>query len=343
MGIKNNTYNKVILVTGCCGTTGTRLMEILDNKEERDTFIIGVDNFYKDGSKSNRDKILSITSARVRIYEEDISNESFYTLIKRFKIDEVYNLAAVVETPRFYDSPYLTYIINCESAIKLYKWCSDNGVKKFINCSSSEIYGIISEYPTKEITKVTYHSRDITTRWSYAMGKYLTEYVMNNIYDNNKVTKVAHLRYANTYGEYDTAPVHIIPYILTSLINKDEEIVLSKDYELLSRSFLHDDDSATATYVVMNTMDKSGESYNIGSDELITIKDLFEKCVEVCEDNNIEINKDIKIKNELVRVGDPLKRILDTSKISELGFITRIPLEEGILRVAKAIVDRKDN
>lgn len=340
---------KNILVTGACGTTGTSLVKYIA-KHEPETNLILVDNFYKEGSRANANHLKSAIpdySNRVKLYIEDISNPHFlktilyndilYKLSKKGeKIDEIYNLAAVVETPRFYDSAYLTYDVNLVSAVNLYKWACENCVDKFVNCSSSEIYGHAQEFPTKETCPSHYDSVETSTRYSYAHGKILTEYVMNNIADNYKYpTKVCHLRYANVYGSTDLHEVHVIPYIVDSIISK-EELHVNKNYENILRSFLHNDDSTRATYLAMQNMTHK-QAYNIGSSEEITIANLVKLCSNIINDLGVRTKyKEINVIGDIERPGDPLRRVLDTTRAKEeLGFECEIPLVEGITNLVK--------
>lgn len=333
-----------ILITGCCGTTGTALVKyLIDNT---DSIIYGVDNFYKEGSEDNYRELCKYASTdRFQFKQLDISDYSkFYEWLSYIKLntlsfcpfDKVYNLAAIVETPRFYDSPYETHEVNCNAAIRLYKWCTQNGVKKFVNASSSEIYGHATEFPTKETTPQHYDSVEISPRWSYAHGKILNEYIMNQIYNENpeRNTKVCHLRYANVYGENDINPVHVIPYFVNKMLLGEDVHANSKPLEF-RRTFLHNDDSTLGTYLAMENM-VSTHAYNIGSQEEVSIKELLDICVEEIFDVT---HKPIESKfiYDIERPGDPVRRKLDTTRAKEeLGFECKVSLREGIRRVVES-------
>ena len=326
-----------ILITGVCGTTGTSLSKYL--LKNSDDTIVGVDNFYKPGSKLNLIEIMDtaaeLGAERFSFNCLDITEPTFFSFLDSIRpIDQVYNLAAIVETPRFYDSPYETYSVNCRGAIDLFNWAVENNVDRFVNASSSEIYGHPAEFPIKETTVSTYDSVDVSTRWSYAHGKILTEYVLNQLADKG-TTKVCHLRYANVYGENDINPVHVIPYLITCIFN-NKDIVVSENYKIIRRSFLHNEDSTLGTVFAMKNMINK-HSYNIGSDREVTIEQLIGLCEQAC----FELSKKKwsgKILNTLHRPGDPVRRILDTTRAkAELGFSTQITLEQGIKNTAERI------
>lgn len=332
-----------VLITGCCGTTGTSLVKFL--LKNTDDIIFGVDNFYKEGSKDNYEEILNVPESKTRFFfnKKDITSESFYYDIQiesdnEGAFDEIYNLAAIVETPRFYDSSYETYEVNCQGAIRLFEWAITNGVKKFVNASSSEIYGHCSDFPTKEDSNSNYEGVEKSTRWSYAHGKILTEYVMNELANEEGVTtKVCHLRYANVYGYHDSNPVHVIPYFLTQIL-KNEEIHMNSNPDNYYRTFLNNEDSTLGTWLAMKHMINT-HSYNIGSSEEVSIMDLFNMCKAICRKLTGKQYSINKVYLDLVREGDPKRRMLDTTRAKEeLGFECKVSLEDGITELAKKII-----
>ena len=333
---------RTILVTGSCGTTGSDLVKyLLDNTDD---YIIGVDNFYKEGSRSNLRELKSYDGPeRFYFLEGDITEKPLLDELGSYNIAQVYNLAAIVETPEFYENPYGTYRVNCQGSIDLYRWCQRSSIPKYLNASSSEIYGrqdLLGDdsFPIKESNPDYYGSPETTTRWSYAHGKVLTEYVINHLYRMNGITEVCHLRYANVYGENDLSPVHVIPYILDCIIN-EKELVVSKDYETVRRTFLHEDDSSLGTFLAMERM-TSERAYNLGSNEEVTIKELIELCNEVCQDRTGR-KFTPRITPSMSRTDDPTRRVLDTRRASEeLGFYAKVGLREGITRMVDKLVDK---
>lgn len=343
----NTDNNKVVLITGGLGTTGTALTKYI-LKHEPMTKILIIDNLYKAGSSENLLEIIEHASDRVIVNIIDIRDNTIYKLLDEYpNINEVYNLAAVVETPTFYKNPDLTYEVNCEAAIKLLKYfIATERPIKFINCSSSEIYGHItddSSYPIKENHPCTYESPEVSTRWSYAHGKILNEYVMNKLVENTNV-RVCHLRYANVYGENDINPVHIIPYVATQLINNDK-LTVSKDFNHIRRSFLHNDDSTLGTYLAMKGLDNpevNGLAFNIGNPEEVTLVELVNRIkheISQITNHTPEVIYDCSID----RPGDPHRRLLDTTRAHELlGFSCHVSLDEGLRRVITKILSTRN-
>lgn len=309
------------LITGVAGTTGSHLVRLcLEQGDE----VVGVDDFFR-GTADNLEEILS--HPHFTFYQMD-----FRDYIDRHAadgLDGVYHLAAVVPTRYFYEAPELTYEVNCHGAYLIFKWALAGGVPKFVNASSSEIYGHPQEIPLRENSPSLYDAVETTPRWSYAHGKILTEYLMNAQKDD---IAVCHLRYANVYGPYDLDDNHVLPYILARIL-KNEPMTLAKNAREVRRSFLFSPDAAEATRLAMLHM-QSGAAYNIGNPDETTVQELFELARDVVREKF-----SLKYAHEpaytLERAGDPTRRVLDIARAREhLGFRPRVALREGLAETA---------
>jgi nucleoside-diphosphate-sugar epimerase len=316
-----------VLITGVAGTTGSHLVrECLDRGDE----VVGIDNFFR-GKKENISDILN--NNHFTFYECDFRD--YIINEKNSVFDGVYHLAAIVPTRYFYEEPCLTYEVNCQGTYDIFKWTLESGIPRFVNASSSEIYGHASEFPTKETTVSLYDSVETTTRWSYAHGKIMTEYLLNHHSDK---INVCHLRYANVYGPYDVDDHHVLPYILNRIIN-GEPCHMNSRSNKIKRSFLYMSDCAEATRLAMLNM-KSGTSYNIGSPEEVSMTSLFNKAKEIMEELGILYKEEPIF--DIERVGDPERRVLDISKAKEqLGYMPKVSLDEGIKRTAEWILKQR--
>jgi nucleoside-diphosphate-sugar epimerase len=232
----------------------------------------------------------------------------------------------------------MTFENNCLATKIMIEWGIKIGATKFVNASSSEVYGHPQEIPTKETTPTYYDAVEITPRWSYAQGKILTEHIGN--YYKDKIA-ICHLRYANVYGPRDIDENHVIPYILNKLI-KNEEIHLNKKADTIKRTFLYMTDCANATYLAMKYM-KSGISYNIGSSEEVTIHELFKTCLQVMQDLGVASDEG-NIIYDIERVGDPTRRVLDITRAKqELGISIDTSLYDGIRRTGEWMLAMQNN
>ena len=318
-----------VLITGVAGLTGAHLVRECLNAGDT---VVGVDNFFR-GCLGNISDLLN--HERFQFLECD-----FRDYIKNpppdAGFDGIYHLAAVVPTKYFYEEPELTYEVNCRGTHEIFKWALDNKIQRFVNASSSEIYGHAPDFPTKESTSSVFDSVEDTVRWSYAHGKIMTEYLLNHYCSD---IQVCHLRYANVYGPYDIDNHHVIPYFLNSIAD-GLPVHMSVDARKIMRSFLYMSDCAIATRLAMLNM-KSGTAYNIGNPEETTIEDLWHVCTKAMGGlmGQATVHEPIF---DIKRSGDPVRRVLDISRASEhLGYKPAVMLREGIRRTAEWVLHQR--
>ncbi|BDR67481.1 UDP-glucose 4-epimerase [Clostridium tetani] len=305
------------LITGVAGLTGSYLVEKCLAEGEQ---VIGIDNLFR-GTMSNLEGVMN--DKNFQFIKGDVLDISKMELKD---IDRIYHLAAIVPTKYFYEAPVDTYMINCHGTKVMIDWALKNNVKKFVNASSSEIYGHPQRIPTDELTPTLYDAVEITPRWSYAQGKILTEHIGN--YYKDKID-ICHLRYANVYGPRDIDDNHVIPYLINRVL-RGEKIIINKDADKIKRTFLYMSDCSDATYLAMQNS-PSGESYNIGSNQEVTIQQLLDMIFKIT-------GKTIEVEYSLHREGDPQRRLLDTTKAKKmLGMEIKVSLEEGIRKTSEWI------
>lgn len=346
---------KVTIITGVCGTTGSQILDYLAQENEEiflgNRVVIGVDNLFR----GCVDNIRSHLNTKYFTFQFSSFEDAFLTktpdgnwsVPARYKIgssdfvvDEIYHMAAVVPTKYFYERPDLTYKVNCQGTVDLFDWARENGIKRFIVGSSSEIYGHImdEDIPAKETTMSHFDSEEESTRWSYAQGKLLTEHYLNHFKDG--MERVCHLRFANTYGPRDMDDNHILPYLVNCVV-RGREIHINKDSATIRRTFLNNKDSARACVELMRK-GRNGVAYNVGSEEEVTIDTLLGMIVSIANRQfGIDTSK-VKIVRDVSRPGDPVRRVLDTSRLKEdTGFHPKVPLHDGISDMIRKAIEMK--
>ena len=199
-----------------------------------------------------------------------------------------------------------------------------NKIKNFIFLGSSCIYPKFANQPIKEEYLLT-GSLEETNQW-YAVAKISGVKLIEAIRKQFGYNYIS-LMPTNLYGpndNYDLKTSHVLP----ALIRKFHEAkVNNKDVELWGtgkplRDFLHVDDLADAVLFIMKNK-KNEFLYNIGSGEEISIDNL----ANLIKDK-ISFKGDIKY-NSAFPDGTP-RKILDSTKVNNLGWKPRISLEQGI-------------
>lgn len=314
---------KKILVTGCCGMTGSKVCEILVDKGYD---VYGIDNFFNGSLDNIKPEVLK----RMKFFKLDIRQISYIAqLIGCNEIDTIIHLAAIVETKHFYESIPEVYEVNTKASIELAKVAIELGVKTFMNASTSESYGHAAESGmTVENSQKIFDDTEVSARWSYALGKLVVEHWLKAHKDK---INVASLRYANVYGSADNInSKHLIPY-LVKCCSHDEVAKVGHRCDVIKRTFLHNDDSSRAT-VFLTELLSEGKlehfAYNVATPQEYTIKEVVETVARV-------LKKPYKIELvDLHRDDEPVRRLLDCSRLLNLGFKPSVSLEEGILETS---------
>lgn len=131
-----------ILVTGIAGFLGSNLYSKLINEN---CDIYGVDNL-SSGFINNLPRAFFLSN---RFFLRDFSNDFILNKIKNNHFDIVIHLAASPRVAYSIEEPYKTNENNVSKTVKLLSACKDK-VKRFINISSSSVYGDAVIIPTPE-------------------------------------------------------------------------------------------------------------------------------------------------------------------------------------------------
>ena len=203
-----------------------------------------------------------------------------------------------------------------------------SGVKKLLFMGSSCIYPKLCPQPIKEEYLLT-GALEPTNEW-YAIAK-IAGIKMCQAYKKQYGFNAVSVMPTNLYGpgdNFDLKNSHVLP----ALIRKFHEAKLNNHQKVTvwgtgkpCREFLHVDDLAEACLFLMQNYD-SEEIINIGAGKDITIKELADLIKEIVGFQG-EILFDISMPD-----GTP-RKLLDISKIQQLGWSPKISLREGIKSV----------
>lgn len=210
-----------------------------------------------------------------------------------------------------------------------------HGVKKLLFLGSSCIYPKLAPQPLKEEYLLTGLLE--TTNEPYAIAK-IAGIKMCDAYRAQYGCNFISVMPTNLYGpndNYDLNNSHVLPALLRKFITAKNEGAISVTIWGTGsplREFLHADDLAAACLFLMDNYNESG-LVNIGVGEDISILDLA-KMVRQIVGFSGEIITDITKPD-----GTP-RKLMDVSKLTNLGWKATISLEEGIKKVYEEIKDR---
>jgi GDP-L-fucose synthase len=210
-----------------------------------------------------------------------------------------------------------------------------SGVKKLMFLGSSCIYPKLAPQPMKEeylLTGLLEHTNE-----PYAIAK-IAGIKMCDAYRAQYGCNFISVMPTNLYGpndNYDLQNSHVLPALirkfLTAKKNKDASVTLWGTGAPL-REFLHADDLADACLFLMQNFNEEG-LVNIGTGVDLSIYELAKM-----------IQKTVDFKGEIVLDntkpdGTP-RKLMDVSKLHNLGWKHAIALEEGIKMVVEEVRDK---
>jgi GDP-L-fucose synthase len=210
-----------------------------------------------------------------------------------------------------------------------------HGVKKLLFLGSSCIYPKLAPQPLKEEYLLTGLLEP--TNEPYAIAK-IAGIKMCDAYREQYGCNFISVMPTNLYGpndNYDINNSHVLPALLRKFItaknNEDKEVTIWGTGSPL-REFLHADDLAAACLFLMETHNESG-LVNIGVGEDISILDLAIMVKEI-------VGYGGEILTDTSKPDGTPRKLMDVSKLTNLGWKASIGLEDGIKKVYEEIKDR---
>lgn len=301
--------NKTILITGGTGFFGKVLSEHFLNLNERHQLDLKL--------------ILTarnpIDDKRVKFITSDVRS----VLDIKEEIDYFIHAATPVTNDKSDPNELLEIIINgTQNALKLAK---EKKVKKFLNISSGAVYG---RQPVG-VEKITENLIENVTLFEptnvYGSGKRIAETLVENYCLKNKISYLT-LRCFAFSGKYLPLDAQFAIGNFVKDAKSTGKILVKGDGTAI-RSYL--DSSDLAEWVVRALIsDLTNETYNLGSDQGISIGDLAKLIASLVPGTRVEIQnlKSTEIKtNRYVPSNEKIK--------IELGVKQKIDLKESILKM----------
>ena len=227
---------------------------------------------------------------------------------------------------------------NLKININVLESCIDSPNIKIINLGSSCIYPLNAENPINEESFMTGSLEP--TNSPYSMAK-LSAIELGKSMSTQHGHKIVNLMPTNLYGPNDNfhpEHSHVIPGMIQRMHlakeqNEKEFIIWGSGKPL--REFLFVDDLAEAIKFIIEE-DINLDLINIGSGEEVSIKVLAEKIKEIVSfDGELSFDKN---KPD----GNP-RKLLDSSLINNLGWKSKVNLDEGLAKTYDWYLTNKDN
>jgi UDP-glucose 4-epimerase len=236
--------------------------------------------------------------------------------------DMIFHLAAAVGVMLIVESPVHTIESNVMGTEAVLKAALRYRTKVLI-ASTSEVYGKGNKIPFSEDDDVVLGST-ARSRWSYAASKMVDEF-LGLAYYREKGLPVTIFRLFNTVGPRQSGRYGmVIPRFVDKALQGEPLPVYGDGNQ--SRCFLHVDDAVRAIIALSKSPEATGQVFNIGSVDEISIYDLACKIISLTgELEEQETNPEKQITfvpyEQAYAAGfeDMLRRVPNISKIKDIA------------------------
>jgi len=291
---KSKLKSKNILVTGGVGFVGAHLVEELIKRKAR---VVVVDiNLDKKSYlfTENLHKECKIVNLNICDYKKTLA------LIKKFKIDFIFHLAAQAIVEEGYKNPQYTLINNVVSTVNVLEAVrTNNFIKGIVVASSDKSYG--------KLNKEKYLETDpLSGDHPYETSKSATDLITTTYCKTYNIPAVV-TRFGNIYGEGDLNFSRIIPGIMESII-KNLELRIRSNGKYI-RDYLYVKDVINGYILLAENIAKvKGQAFNFGSEETLSVLQLINLLEQT-------LNKKIRYKILNIAKNEIPYQSLDYSKI----------------------------
>ena len=299
-------YGK-ILVTGGCGFIGRHLVRELLSLGKHVTVL---DNLATSVDRSPPDG--------VRLVAADIREASELAAAVN-GIDLIFHVAANASGTISIDNPRFDFETNVVGTLNMLDAAIQAGTKRFVQVASASVYGVPQRFPIDE--------RHPTEPFvPYGASKLAAErYALT--YGTTYGLDVVVGRPVGVYGRGENpklALVEVSRFLRWHLNGKPIQIV--GDIERKTRDFVHVSDLVQGLITIAEKA-PSGEVYNIGSGDEISMRELTETIAEVT-------GREAQIDAVPEITEDTYRLVADIAKIRSLGYAPRVSLVEGVRQLA---------
>lgn len=246
----------------------------------------------------------------------DINNDldAIMDIIRDLRPDFIVNYAAQSMVGESWAAPADWFMTNTVSTIKFHDELRKlKFLQRYVHITTPEVYGSCTGFVNEDFP--------FNPSTPYAVSRAAADMSLRTFYSAYDFPVVS-TRAANVYGPGQQL-YRIIPRTILF-------ILLGRKLQLhgggaSTRSFIHIDDVSSATWSIM-TNGKSGDTYHISTNNVISIRDLVEK---ICNKLGADFNACVEVVGD--RLGKDSAYHLDSTKIrQELNWVDHVSVDEGI-------------
>jgi len=298
---------KKVLITGGAGYVGATLIPMLLSKNYKITIydlFLYEDNLFK-------------TNYKINCIKGDIRDVNKLSKAMEGQ-DSIIHLACISNDPSFDLDPKLGREINLNAFEPLVKASKNQGIKRFVNASSSSIYGI---QDTKDVHEET-PPKPIT---DYSKFKLECEKILENYSNENFI--VSSIRPATVCGYSERQRLDVVVNILTNFAYFKRKMFIFGGEQYRPNIYIKDICRAFIEVLEADENKISKQVFNVGAKNH-TLRELAEIVKKVVGDDvNIEYQKSDDIRSYHIT----------SNKIKEmLGFVPNFTIKDAVKSLVNA-------
>ncbi|HWS89700.1 MAG TPA: UDP-glucose 4-epimerase GalE [Pyrinomonadaceae bacterium] len=311
------------LVTGGAGYIGSVMVEQLAEAGEK---VVVLDDVSRGHARA--------LDESVPYYDGQVGDrELVASICREHGVDACVHFAALAYVGESVTEPKLYFENNVGQGLGLLEGLLKAGVKRFVFSSTCATYGEPVRVPIDE-------SHPQSPVNPYGWSKLFMEKILS-AYDHAYGLRFVALRYFNAAGatkrkgEHHDPETHLIPNVLAAAAGRRPYVsVFGDDYPTPDgtcvRDYIHVTDLCTAHTLALEHLRRGGRSefINLGNGHGYSVMEVIETARRVT-------GRDIEVRVEPARPGDPARLVADATKAREvLGWKTQYPELESIVRTA---------
>ena len=311
-----------VLVTGGAGFIGSHLVDALMAKNCRVRVLDNLSNGKLTNIEQHQDH------PRFEFFQGTVT-DPFYVEKAIAGVDVVFHLACLGVRNSILH-PFENHRVNAEGSLILLEAALKEKVKRFIYCSTSEVYGTADFVPMPEG-----HSTHPMTVYG---ASNLAGEAYARAYHRTYGLDVTVVRPFNTYGprsHYEGDAGELIPKSIVRAFNNEPLVIFGDGSQ--TRDFTYVEDSVAGLLVAAESENIAGETCNLGSCFEISINEVARTIIDVTGSES-----DIKYLPD--RPGDVLRLFADNKRFQQLtGWTPQIPFAEGLAKTVSWFQQQPDS
>lgn len=300
-----------ILITGADGFIGSHLTELLVREGFQVKALSQYNSFNSWGWLDDVDCL-----DQVEVLSGDVRDPHYCKHITK-DVDIIFHLAALIAIPYSYVAPDSYVDTNIKGTLNICQAARDNGVKRVIHTSTSEVYGTARYVPIDE-------KHPLQAQSPYSASKIGADAMAMSFY-NAFDLPLTIARPFNTYGPRQSARA-VIPTIISQIASGMKQIKLGDVSP--TRDFNYVADTCRGFLELARCNKAVGETVNIGSNFEISVGDTLNMIREL-------MNSDVEFLFDEQRTRPGKSEVFrlwcDNTKIRDLtGFKPEFSIRDGL-------------